>query len=232
MRRPLILGLGILAVAAVSAAGAYALTSNYYRGVLEGIHFIRDTNTQYQFIAPLLSVVLPKETGGGRFAPLVSKINAVAAAEPSGTLIRYSVYFRDLATGNWTGINENAQYNPASMLKVAAAIATYKQGEDHPGYLDSRPVHTRQLADINAQFPYAPSVVLTVGSSYSIPFLVQEMLSDSDNAAKDLLLSSINAAALNDIYTDLLIPLPSDTDSSNYTISSLDYSRFFRVLYN
>ncbi len=225
---------GVLALAAIAltAGATYFLTSSYYQGLFAGIKLVRETDTPYKYISPLLNVTLPKEVSGNQFAPLVNKVKAAAQAQPQDSLIRYSFYFRDLTNNLWTGINENDAYDPASMLKVVAAIAAYRQKEDHPGFFDTQPTYTQALAQANAEFPYAPKVILKVGQSYSVPFLIQSMLSDSDNAAKDLLLSSIDQPELNDIYTDLSVPAPDANDSQGYKISALDYSRFFRVLYN
>ena len=49
-----------------------------------------------------------------------------------------SVYFIDLAKGNWAGINENTGYSPASLLKVAIMIAYFKQAEDSPQLLQKK----------------------------------------------------------------------------------------------
>ena len=190
-----------------------------------------DSDTPYTFIKPLIGVTTPKSYGEGMLAQLRTSVARTASQVPAGALIRYSYYFRDLTTGAWTGINESDQYDPASLLKIVVAVAAYKQEEKTPGYLARRLSYTQNLADINAAFPFAPKVALSVGESYSVPFLLKKMLSDSDNAAKDLLLSSIDQNVIDKVYLDLSIPKPNDTNSAGYTISPQDYSRFLRVIY-
>lgn len=196
-----------------------------------GFPLVLDSDTPYTFIRPLIGITTPKSYGQAVLAPLHASIARIASAMPAGSLTRYAYYFRDLTTGMWTGINEEDQYDPASMLKIVVAVAAYKQEEATPGFLSRRLLYTQELADINAAFPFAPKVALSVGQSYSVPFLLREMLSDSDNAAKDLLLSSIDQAIIDKVYLDLSIPKPNDTNSAGYTISPQDYSRFLRVIY-
>ena len=147
-------------------------------------------------------------------------------------MTRYAVYLRDLDSGNWTGINENDQYDPASLLKVVVAIATYRQGEDQPGYLSTPLTYTPALAEINTQLPFAQPVELHIGQAYSVPSLVEKELADSDNGAVYTLLNSINTPELDSVYNELSVPPPDATSSVGYQLTALDYSRFFRILYN
>ena len=166
-----------------------------------------------------------------KLAPLRDAIARVASAQPKGTFTRYAYYFRDLTDSSWTGINETDQYDPGSMLKVVVALAVYKQEEITHGFLASRLTYTQDLANMNAAFPFAPSIALKVGQSYPVPFLLKEMLSDSDNAAKDLLLASLDQVVIDGVYTDLSIKKPDSGNSAGYMISPFEYSRFLRVLY-
>lgn len=192
---------------------------------------VLDANTGYQFIRPLLSIQTTAAYGESKLGKLRPIIEDVAKEESDGKVIRYSYYLRDLTNSAWLGINENDQYDPASMLKVVVALAVYKQNDATPGFVNQYLTYTQELADINAAFPFAPPVVLKVGRSYPIKYLLEEMLSNSDNAAKDLLLSAIDQPVLNKIYDDLSIRRPGDENSAGYTISPVEYSRFLRVLY-
>jgi hypothetical protein len=192
---------------------------------------VLDSASGYQYVRPLLLVRTPTTYLARQYAPLRDQIEGIARERNHDALARYSVYFRDLSDASSFGINELAQYDPASMLKVVVALAVNKQIERTPDFAHTELVYTEELAQINGVFPFAPTVHLKVGESYTIPFLLKSMLSDSDNAAKDLLLSAIDQSILDKIYTDLLITKPNDTNSAGYTISPLEYSRFLRVLY-
>lgn len=92
-------------------------------------------------------------------------------------------------------------------------------------------MYTQAIANLQSQFQLAPPVDLTVGQAYSVPYLLKEMLSDSDNGSKDLLLSAIDPTIIDKMFTDLSITQPTDEDSPDLTISPQDYSRFLRILY-
>jgi beta-lactamase class A len=210
----------------------YTLSSQRYKKILASIKSVRESNSGYSFISPLLFQKLPLELSSEKFAPLVKKIGMIAQSYPKESLKRYAVYLKDLNSGYWTGINHNDQYDPASLLKVIVGIAAYRQEEDHPGFINTYPVYTKEIAQINKQFAFAPATALSVGEAYSLPDLLHKMLTDSDNGAKDLLLSSLSDEEVEKVYSELSVKQPDENDSSTYTISALDYSRFFRILYN
>jgi beta-lactamase class A len=195
------------------------------------VGLLLDTAPPYPFVKPLLGVTTSKPCFENKFSALNDQITAVAAKEPAGVVSRYGYFFRDLTDASWTGIHETDTYDPGSMLKVVVALAANKQAELTPGFSASQLTYTQALADINAQLPFAPPIALTVGKSYSVPYLMQKMLSDSDNASKDLLLASLDPEVISKIYSDLNVPSPNSNDSAGYTISPQQYSRFLRILY-
>jgi hypothetical protein len=228
----------IVVVALMLFLGLIALIG--YGGYAVGVHetnsnntftFTFDSNTPYPFIKPILTFGPPKAYGQAQLTSLHDKVAHVATTLPSGSLTRYAYYFKDLNTGEWTGINESDQYDPASMLKVAFATAVYKQEETTPGFLSRELVYTQDIANIQSQFNFAPPVNLKVGQLYSISFLLKEMLSDSDNGAKDLLVLSIDNNILDKMFIDLSITRPVNNASATFTISPQEYSRFLRILY-
>ncbi|MBU6214736.1 serine hydrolase [Patescibacteria group bacterium] len=192
---------------------------------------ILETKSAYPLIRPLIGIQTPASYNADKLAPLKSQIENIAKEEPGGTPVEYSYYYRDLTDASWIGVNENEQYDPASMLKIVIALAAYKQAAVNPDYFSQKLTYTQDLANINAAFPFAPPIALSVGQSYTIPHLLKLMLSSSDNSAKDLLLSSIDQSILDEVYTGLSIPKPDDTDSAGYTISPREYSHFLRALY-
>ncbi|HET9641407.1 MAG TPA: serine hydrolase, partial [Candidatus Paceibacterota bacterium] len=189
------------------------------------------TDARYPFLRPLIGVTTTKEYGEKELAPLRDAVGNAARGLPAGAVTRYSYYFRDLTNGMWTGINEMDQYDPASILKIVVAVAVFKQEEATPGFIYRRLTYTQDLADINRGFSFAPPIALTVGQSYDVPYLLEQMLSNSDNGAKDLLLANLDQPVVDHVYTDLAIRKPNDDNSAGYTISPLEFSRFLRILY-
>jgi len=137
------------------------------------------------------------------------------------------VYFRDLKTGTWAGIDENAEYSPASLLKVPIMIAWFKKAEDHSGLLNTELVYSAPIDPASEA-----GTVLKVGSSYTVEQLISYMIKQSDNGAKDLLLVNLDDDTINSVFSDLGIENwgtgPHDTEH----ISPVIYSRFLRILYN
>ena len=186
---------------------------------------VRDNTTPYQFIRPLILV----DNSGSNFPqldPLKTIINSdVSAAEQSKNASDVSVYYRDMITGAWTGVNQNDTYAPSSMLKVGVLMSYLKIAETNPDILSEKLTYTPQ--DDSGQY-YKPKQLPT--GEYTVQDLLIQMIQQSDN---DALISLVNAEpqGLIDVFSSLSIPYPSIATSSIF-ISPIDYSRIFRTLYN
>ncbi len=217
-------------VAGILANKAYGDKSavNY----LKSFKPIRENSSEYKFTKPLLaydSAESSKEFS--EYQPLEQSIQKfINGKKLSGDLDNASVYYRNLNEGRWVGINENDNYNPASLFKVPLMIAYLKLAENNPEILNKNLTYTKDISDSTENIPYESPTKLKVNSSYSVEQLLQAMIIDSDNGAKDILLNNIDRNDLSEIYTDLGIADPDN--SSNYLISPKIYSLFFRILYN
>ncbi len=225
-----ILTVFVLILAAVGAT--YFATATYYKDLLSQFRPLFAEGVSYKFVRPLLGVRLPSDLAPDGFGDMRAAVESTIAAQPADTITRYGFYFRDLNTANWTGINEDALFNPASLLKVIVAIAAYRQNENHPGFMSAQLTYTTAVDQINQQLAFALPTNLKVGQSYSVQYLIKAELANSDNGAAYLLLSAINDQELVSVYTELSIPQPNATSSLGYKISPREYSRFFRILYN
>ncbi|MFS6553880.1 serine hydrolase, partial [Staphylococcus aureus] len=78
--------------------------------------------------------------------------------------------------------------------------------------------------------PFETPSSLKNGTAYKVSTLLEKMIVDSDNGAKDLLLENMSDEYLTGIYTDLGLVAPADDGS--YLISAKSYSLFLRILYN
>ncbi|HYV33420.1 MAG TPA: serine hydrolase, partial [Candidatus Limnocylindria bacterium] len=151
-------------------------------------------------------------------------------AKNEGKLTQASVYIRDLTDNHWAGINEQAQYEPASLLKVVIMMTYLKQAEDNPGLLSQKLLYTQQLQN-DSTSPYDAASNLEVGKSYKVDDLIKNMIVNSDNGAKNTLIDAIDVNALNEFYSLLNIKNPGDS-TADYTISTQTYSLLFRILFN
>ena len=141
-----------------------------------------------------------------------------------------SVYFRDLNNGAWFGVDENADFSPASLLKVPVMMAYLKKADDNEAFLNTKLKYAHTFTEELSQ-NIKPTKSIELGKEYSIDELLKYMIVYSDNNAKNVLLEGIDSLDLNQIYTDLGVNIPGTTGMEDY-MSVKDYAAFFRILYN
>ncbi len=222
---------GLILGGASAVLVTHKLMLKKQKELIDQIRPIRVANSHYQFISPLLTYFIPNGGEFGAFAPLEKKVSYfINNQKASGKVSDVSVYFRDLNLGRWMGINQNREYDPASMLKVIIMIAYYKQAENNPSILSEKITYTKDLNTALDAVPFQTPSSLQTGQKYSIEDLIRSMITNSDNGAKNALLANINQDSLNEVYSDLRVQVPDD--QKPYTISARAYSFFFRILYN
>jgi len=193
---------------------------------------LRQNDSEYKYINPLLACIIPNSKEFFTNLSLENKVKKLIDQEDlTGKINSVSVYYRDLVYGRWIGIDENEKYDPASMLKVVIMMAFYKQAEGEPEVLNKTVTYTSDVADEISVVPLQTPSHLKIGGKYTIEKLIEAMIVDSDNGAKNALLHNINERSLSETYSDLGIDNPDDS-RGNYTISSKSYSLFLRILYN
>lgn len=186
---------------------------------------VRVDDGQYRYINPLL---YSNNARSSDYDSLRVELGAyIDSAVAEHTADEVSVYFRDVNNGRWTGINENATYEPSSMLKVIIMMGTLKLAENQPSLLSERLRYSK--ADAGDPY-YPPRDDLTTGS-YTIQSLINAMIIYSDNDAMTALLgdSRIQAATQN-IYQ--IFQFPPTTASTTDFMSAKSYATVFRTLYN
>jgi len=224
--------IGYVLLAALLLAVGFFIGSGWearsYQNFLSSLHLVRQNDPSTPFVHPIVGFSSSDALSVNQFVSLSNKIKASFSA--NGTDVdRYSVYFRDLNSGLWFGINENAQYDPGSMLKVALAMSAYKEAETDPSFLTTNETYTPALAAIDQSQQFADPSELVVGQSYTIEDLIQKMLVDSDNGAKDILGNTVDQQIQDEAYTSISLTVPSET--GEYQISPKQYAQFFRTLY-
>jgi len=141
------------------------------------------------------------------------------------------VYFRDLNNGPSFGVNSSHEFVPASVLKVPVMMSYYKWAETTPGVLDQ----TIALTNANvlpAQLGDVPeNEALTVGKTYTVEALINQMIRYSDNQALTLLFYKIPLDQQTALYSDVGID-PAIISDPNAQVSVKQVSAFFRILYN
>lgn len=209
-------------------------------GALIGIHIeskkippapteVRENSLSYEYINPLLFERTSKEFYADEFKPLVDSLTSyIKDAESDNEPSDISVYFRDLNSGDWTGVNENDTYEPASMLKVVVMMAILKTEQTNPSLGSKLLFYTN--SDDSGQ-NYKPTDNLTPGM-YDVDTLMKAMIIDSDNGAAAALLSNSTIAdAFQTAYTAFRLPSIPTATTTDY-MSARSYSAVFRSLYN
>jgi beta-lactamase class A len=193
---------------------------------------LRDHDPAHTFINPLLACSYNEKQEPNRFDRLKEKFaDFVEEKKRAGIASDISVYFRDLNSGLWTGINEDDKYSPASMMKVQVMMAHFKLADSEPGYLQKKAIYmTSGVPQIPVHYAYDSGLVS--GKEYSYQELIDSMIINSDNYAMYALVGAIDQKILERIYSQMQIEIPEKFDPSADFASAKNYSLTLRILYN
>lgn len=210
----------------------YRHAIDWARKVVVSIHPVRENNQQYHFIYPLLFYNFGEAKQFFEDKTLEGKINSYIKAQyQSGNAQSISVYFSDFLNRRWAGVNQDVQYHPGSMMKVIIMMGYFREAELDPTVLGKTLIYSKNTDKETNDVAFAMKTNLVIGQGYPIKELLQDMIGNSDNGAETLLLDNINGNVLNQAYLDLGISSP-DSAGDNYSISTVQYSDFLRILYN
>lgn len=184
----------------------------------------------YRFINPLLECDNYIQSNLRTINSLQSSLSMyIQQVKDEKKAVHVSVYFRDLNNGPWMGIEEDANYSPASLLKVPILIAALKKAETEPGFL------TKKLKFEKYVDPVSQNIVddklIKLGNTYTVEQLLEKMIAHSDNEAKDLIVANIGDQLFVKVLTDIGININGIGPADDF-ISVKEYSSFFRLLYN
>jgi Beta-lactamase enzyme family len=208
----------------------YYHANDIIKNIADQVKPSRQNSGKYSYINPLLGYDLPgniKEFD--EYNDLVKQVDSAEAKANNANVDGFSFYFRDLTLGRWAGENENVSYFPGSMMKVAVMITYFKEAEQDPDILQKTLVYSTSTVDQINGVPFSSPSNLQVGKSYPVEKLIEAMIINSDNGAKDVLLDSINQQSFVEVHTDLGLPNPAVVQ--NYTITAKQYAVLLRVLY-
>ncbi len=153
-------------------------------------------------------------------------------SKSNGEITEAGVFFRDLNSTRWFGINENVNFYPASLSKLPFSMMMYKAAEIDKEILNE-PIQIDDIdLNLNEGQHYQPSQLLTPGT-YSVRELLRRLLVFSDNAPTNKLME-LSAPLSQPILNDLGVLFPPDTQSgeAKWNITPKIYANFFRILYN
>lgn len=151
----------------------------------------------------------------------------------SGRIVRASVFYRDLKTYRWFGIDDSIKLYPASLIKLPISIMYYKVAELDPSILDQKLEISKEAnGPGDTVLHYPPEQQLIGGREYPVKEMIQSMLVYSDNTPFSTLLDA--AQLFRDrVLSDLNIyDPPTDSGMEAWNITARSYANIFRMLYN
>ena len=209
-----------------------SLVFHFFTHQNSSISYIRNSeNTVYT--NPLLECEPSSKTTDSKYASLKNKTSQLIVDLISQKKTGFvSVYYRDLNNGPWVGINENEFFVPASLSKLPLLISLYKMKEEKSD-LFSTVLTTPPTTTSDLKQNILPREQLKPDTKYEIKELMRFMIVYSDNNAYDLLSTFVDNNILIKTYTNLGIDLePVFKDPNASFMTTHDYGRFFRILYN
>ncbi len=187
------------------------------------------------FINPISYSQQYKNLNRARINGLEQKLHKYIAKKTTKNTEEISVYFRDLSTDYFFGINEHSQFSPSSLMKVPVMIAVLKKAETSPDllnalllYQESRENKLKNMSESTKKL----ETMLVEGQSYTVTQLLQSMIWDSDNEATFLLLDFITEEYIHEVEKDLGFVIEKNAVFYSDIITVRQYSSFFRTLYN
>ena len=216
----------------IGVAATYGALTFKDTSTLDPVVLIRETMPQYRLVTPLLACNAQSFESDKEGMALKNALTKVIYEEKSlGHAKNISIYFQKLLDGRWIGIDDDRQYNPASLLKTVLMISYVFKSEKEPELFSQTYTYTQEIADQErALADYAPTT-LRVGVDYGVGNLIDLMIKSSDNGAKALLLAHVDTQILNKTNADLGLP-PLGKGDAPILVSPKQYSLVFRILYN
>lgn len=193
---------------------------------------IRAPHGEYKMIQPLLACDFPSDVTSNQLHVLKTQLeNDISDAAKNDKSINASVYLRPVNSGGSLGINEEKLYNPASMFKVVLMMTYARIAETHPDLFDKKLTMTDAIWSEEGVGNYYGTSSLIIGESYRVGDLIDTMIINSDNGAKDLLLKNIPTDELFRTLKDFGLEA-SKSETNDLMMSPKDISLFFRTLYS
>jgi beta-lactamase class A len=197
--------------------------------VLKPVRLEHEAN-RFNLIDPLLMCESSPDRSDYQLKTLsVSVENLIRQEIAKGNASMVAVYFRELESGRWFGINENERFPAASLMKVPIMIAYLKLAENDPKILKKNLTFDGRKDWSVMQFT-KPALRLEKGKSYSVEELIRRMIGYSDNNATYVLYYSIDSAYFDRVLNGLHIDNKIVEDQN--VISLKEYTKLFRILYN
>lgn len=196
--------------------------------VLQANGTIETRESGYKYISPLLECDTESYESEPNVADIKQSVSAYVEKQKRERDIVAGFYFRDLNNGPWVGVNEDAVFDPASLLKVPLMMTFLKLSEDNPQILAKEITYS---GSTSLEHNVDNKDRLVAGNIYTIEDLIGRMIQLSDNQAFEELSKNVDFDFVRRLHKDIGVTYPTDELPENYmTVRS--YASLFRILYN
>ena len=180
---------------------------------------VAGSKTFYELLNPARGII-KQEDLIVNFQPLRDYLNNKYESDAD-----VSVYFEFLNTGANISIGKDAEFYPASLLKVPVAMAVAKKIERG----EWQWINELVLLSADRDKKFGDLYKQPTGSTFTIEELVKKSLQESDNTAHFILVRNLEMSEIQDVYDHMGLYDFMTTDGK---ISAKKYSVIFRALYN
>ena len=206
----------IALIAVLAATNTWAIF--YYAPSLAG-NSENYSNDKYNLLNPARKFI-KQEDLIINFQPLRDYLNDKYEADPG-----VSIYFEYLPTGASIAMHKDAEFYPASLLKVPVAMAVAKKIERGEWKWTNELVLMSPDKDEHFGDLYKEKT----GATFAIEELVRRSLSDSDNTAHFILIRNLEIEEISDVYNHMGLKQFLSTEGK---MSAKQYSVLLRSLYS
>ena len=136
----------------------------------------------------------------------------------------YGIYFEDLNTGAWIGINEKEEFVPASLLKIPVLVATLKKVENGELSFEQTVLINKDDLDLKS------GTLGKKGAGYNITIkdLLTYLIKESDNTATN---TFTNRILTTEEFNNARVAMGLNLNPNYGAISPKQYSNILRSLY-
>lgn len=183
----------------------------------------------FRNINPILSVETSEKSE--RFASMRTELKKLAESlKAAGTINQASIYLKDFEHGEWTSMNSEEKYHPASLMKVVLLLGYLRLAENTPDLFEQQWFFEK--TDNVQYFPqYYTDKSIEPGKKYTVHELLYYMIAYSDNNATWMLASRLDKSHLQKIYAEFGLKAPAEFDM-NILMTVKEYSTFINAIYN
>jgi len=198
-------------------------------GGINGV--LADCKSNYGLLNPFIACDLSEEKNLELIKKLDYELNElINSSIKDKKATKVSVFFRDLTSKKWVGINQNENYAPASLLKLPLLITYFKLLEIQPTLFSEKYVFKKDPGS-HAQ-DFEPEIQLEEGKEYTVEELLRRMIVYSDNDAMLFLGEIMDPDFLKKVFSDTGISVRVDEKNEKDFVSPQTYSNILRMLYN